>query len=586
MGSLRKKTFTKPVPAGAEEFERRGEAFVRWLDGRGRKQVAKLTTGRDGSPRIVIESKVWLAKFRNGAGLLDEISTGCRDKQAAAAVLADLEREAERQRAGIVTSQESAALGNAGKPISGHLDSYNAARRAEGISERQIEDSRTLIEKLFRDCGFKTLVSVQRHKVEEWLAAKAEAGTGARRRNIYLEAVRTFLRWAVSSNRLLSDPLDGIARADQNADVRRERRALTEDELRRLLITASQRPLAEHGRETVQLERRQGKRSSWTYAPLTMGNIDAAIERARMKLADKPELIDEKVRLGRERALTIKMLALTGLRRGELATLRIRNLYLDEPQPFLKLDRKSEKNRKGNTIPLRSDLADDLRQWLAERAEAAEKAAQDVPALNFETEAARIRRGETKPSNVGLPANAHVFNVPNRHALVKILDKDYAVAGIPKIDERGQTVDVHSLRHSFATWIGESGVSPKTAQQLMRHSDVNMTMRYTHGKPETDSKALDALPAARLNPQPPVTVAATGTESLPPMLPPGSGHSCATQSQTGNSGKVERGKAESGPAEECSENPAKQAVFESAGKYTREDSNLQPPVPKTGALSN
>lgn len=75
-----------------------------------------------------------------------------------------------------------------------------------------------------------------------------------------------------------------------------------------------------------------------------------------------------------------------------------------------------------------------------------------------------MRRGDKPHSDTGtLAGDTFLFNVPDRHALIKILDKDYAVAGIPKVDDRGRTVDVHCLRHSFATWIGESGPPvPKT----------------------------------------------------------------------------------------------------------------------------
>jgi len=587
MGSLRKKSATKPLPDGAELFERKGETLARWKDSRGKIRTAPLTIGKDGSKRIAVESPKWFCKFRDGSGRLRELTTGCRDKQAAQAVLSELEREAERERAGIVSSKEYTALGNAAKLIAEHLDSFVTARRAEGLSERQLKDTRELIEKVFQECGFKTLASVQCHKVEEWLAAKAVAGTGARRRNIYIEAVRTFLRWAVSCNRLLGNPLEGIARADQNADVRRERRALSEVELPRLLTATMLRPLAELGRETVMLEPEDGKRSSWTYAPLTLANIDAAIERARKKLASKPDVIEAKLLLGRERGLIVKTLAMTGLRRGELAALQIRNLYLDELQPYIKLDRKSEKNRQGNTIPLRMDLADDLRQWLADRAAKAQEAAQNEPTLSFEVEAARMRRGDQKTPDTGrLSGDELLFNVPDRHALVKILDKDYAVAGIPKTDDRGRTVDVHCLRHSFATWIGESGVSPKDAQRLMRHSDVNLTMRYTHGTPEAELRALDSLPAASLNPEPPVRNVATGTEKLAPLLAPDSVFESRMSRSQSRSGKIGGSVDETAGAQKRPENPVKQGVSGHPVKYTREDSNLQPPVPKTGALSN
>ena len=61
MGSLRRKTATKPLPDNAELFEKKGELFVRWKDGRGKTRTAKTTTGRDGSARIVVESGKWLA---------------------------------------------------------------------------------------------------------------------------------------------------------------------------------------------------------------------------------------------------------------------------------------------------------------------------------------------------------------------------------------------------------------------------------------------------------------------------------------------------------------------------------------------
>ena len=525
MGSLRKKTFTKPLPKGAELFTKKGDQFARWLDQNGQKRTASVTVGNNGDQRVVIRSATYTAKYRDAAGSVKEVSTKCRDKQAAAAVLAELEREADRERAGIVTSEESTSLSNSGKPLSGHLDSYSSARKAEGLAERQVGETRELIEKICRECGFKTLASVQRHKVEEWLATLAESGTGARRRNIYLESIRAFLRWCVNGNRLLADPLKGIARADQDADVRRERRALADEELENLLTAASLRPLAELGRETVQLPPVKDKRSCWAYAPLTLGNIGGAVERAHEKLKDKPQTIEEKLMLGWERSLIYKTLALTGLRRGELASVEIRNLYLDDPQPYIKLDRRSEKNREGNTLPLRSDLADDLRAWIHDKVSKVEDATRNTPSVNFELEASRIRRKDQPATAnvVGLPGTEKLFAVPDRRSMLRIIDRDFAVAGIEKVDDRGRTVDIHCLRHSFATWIGESGISPRAAQKLMRHSDVNLTMRYTHARDEVETKAFDSLPAARLNSDR-QSHNATGTDSLAPMLAPDSVH--------------------------------------------------------------
>jgi integrase len=68
-------------------------------------------------------------------------------------------------------------------------------------------------------------------------------------------------------------------------------------------------------------------------------------------------------------------------------------------------------------------------------------------------------------------------------------------AGIVKRDAQGRTVDVYSMRHTFATLLARGGVSPGVAQKFMRHSDIRLTMNtYTHLDLADTAGAVAALP--------------------------------------------------------------------------------------------
>ena len=62
-------------------------------------------------------------------------------------------------------------------------------------------------------------------------------------------------------------------------------------------------------------------------------------------------------------------------------------------------------------------------------------------------------------------------------------------------DHAGSVADFHALRHTFISNLARSGVHPKQAQTLARHSDINLTLnRYTHTTQGEQSEALERLP--------------------------------------------------------------------------------------------
>jgi len=77
-----------------------------------------------------------------------------------------------------------------------------------------------------------------------------------------------------------------------------------------------------------------------------------------------------------------------------------------------------------------------------------------------------------------------------------MLRTDLETAGIPYRDEDGRVLDFHGLRHSFITLMAQSGIHPKLAQSLARHSTITLTMdRYAHVRLYDQAEALTALPS-------------------------------------------------------------------------------------------
>src|SRR4051812_48595546 len=108
MGTVFRKTFTKPIPPNSEVISRmvKGgdvERIARWKDAKGKTRIARLN---DNGTRIMAQSTTFTAKYRDGSGQVREVPTKCRDKVAAQHFLRSLEKRADGVRGGIRTAAE------------------------------------------------------------------------------------------------------------------------------------------------------------------------------------------------------------------------------------------------------------------------------------------------------------------------------------------------------------------------------------------------------------------------------------------------------------------------------------------------
>ncbi len=163
---------------------------------------------------------------------------------------------------------------------------------------------------------------------------------------------------------------------------------------------------------------------------------------------------------GRERALLYRTALETGLRANELRTLKVSALDLEATPPTLRVEAGQSKNRKEATLPLRPALAMKLRDHCAMK----------------------------------LP-NAPVFSLGRWTRTAEMLKADLEAAEVKYEDDSGRIADFHALRMTFVTNLAKSGVHPRVAQELARHSDVKLTLEvYTHVALESKTDAVAMLP--------------------------------------------------------------------------------------------
>jgi len=362
-------------------------------------------TRADGSK---VKTRLWWGKFRHPAtGQVVKIALKTADKTAARQILAEHERKAALEAAGLVSPCEK----HLKRPLSEHLADFERALQAKGNTEKHVALTLKRTRRILSGIRADYFRDVTPSRVEDFLANLQRQGLSAETRNHYLRAIKNFFNWMVKDGRAPENPIKTLSLVNSRPDRRVNRRALSVDELRRLLETTARGPV------------RYGM-------------------------------------TGSERALLYRLAVETGLRAYELRSLKVNDFDLDADPPTVTIRAAYAKNRRTDTLPLRLETARSLKQ--------------------FFTDKGPVERA---------------FQVPPNYDTADMFRADLEAAGIPYIDESGRRADFHALRHTFITNLARSGVHPKVAQALARHSTITLTLdRYSHTVLTDLSEAVSVLP--------------------------------------------------------------------------------------------
>jgi site-specific recombinase XerD len=168
---------------------------------------------------------------------------------------------------------------------------------------------------------------------------------------------------------------------------------------------------------------------------------------------------------GEQRARIYTLSYMTGLRRNEIASLTPRSFDLKSKQPTLTVEAKSSKHKKKDVLPLHQDFVEVVAGWVK-----------------------------------GMVPGEKLFPKLGNRRTWLMVKKDLERVGIPYETEEG-IADFHAAgRHTHITELLRNGASLPEAQKLARHSDIKMTMKYTHIGMDDQARALGNLPSGLLHP--------------------------------------------------------------------------------------
>jgi integrase len=318
------------------------------------------------------------------------------------------------------------------KPLAEHLADFEAALLAKGNTAFHAELVASRARKVLAGCGFRSSAEIQASKVMEFLhdlraGTATKKGISAQTFNFYLQAVKQFCRWMVRDRRSAESPVAHLQGLNVKTDRRRDRRAFTVEELRRLFDATAAGPVRE-------------------------------------RLS------------GPERRLLYWLAVETGLRSAELRSLTRASFRLGGDTRTVTVEAAYSKHRREDTLPLRPELAEALQEFLTDKLPATQ--AFRIPVDR--KKAARMFRRDVEAA--GLAYRDEDGLVADFHALRHTFISNLARGGVhPKVAQslaRHSTITLTMDRYSH-TLVGEQaealGVLPDLSRPAAQEAGATGT---------------------------------------------------------------------------------------------------------------
>jgi integrase len=261
-------------------------------------------------------------------------------------------------------------------------------------------------------------------------------------KNLHLQAVKSFAQWMVRDGRAAESPLAHLQGGNAAKDPKRVRRALSDEECAYLLAGAP----------------KAGPMYGMT---------------------------------GEARALMYSVILETGLRQNEVRTLTPGACDLEGDPPTVTVKAAYAKAGRADDLPVRPSTAARLATFI--KGMGADEQIFPLPA-NRKHVIAALRADLDAGRGLWIEAGGTEKGRAER------AKTDF----LQYIDRAGRFADFHALRHTFASSLAKAGTPPKIAMDLLRHTDINLTMRtYSHSIAADRAQAITALPeikAAEIEP--------------------------------------------------------------------------------------